>query len=116
MGARIPLYHVGNGRFLRYKGDRRGIGFVRTLMSQEYTEYEINVSSDTKFCLLIDGILDQDGEDGTRFGEKRLEVFLLIYHNEPFSKQYDRLQNEINVFAGTKTQLDDATMLGFKFI
>ncbi|MBD3793956.1 MAG: hypothetical protein IE889_07345 [Campylobacterales bacterium] len=53
-----------------YKGDRKGVCFERTPMKQEFTEYTIPVTADTKFYFATDGLLDQEGEDGTRFGSK----------------------------------------------
>lgn len=112
-GAKMPLYTIENSILQCYKGNRKGIGFVHTPIEQEFTEYEIPVSSDTKFYLATDGLLDQEGENGTRFGKKRFEAFLLAHHNKPFTKQYEILQEEIKRFSGTKAQLDDTTILGF---
>ncbi len=109
----MPLYTIENSTLQCYKGNRKGIGFVHTPIEQEFTEYEIPVSSDTKFYLATDGLLDQEGEEGTRFGKKRFEEFLLAHHNKPFTKQYTILQEEIKRFSGTKAQLDDTTILGF---
>lgn len=112
-GAKMPLYIIENRKLHSYKGNRKGIGFVRTPIEQEFTEYEILVTSDTKFYFVTDGILDQEDEEGTRFGRQRFEEFLLRQEDIPFKQQYEALKEEIKIFSGKKAQLDDSTVLGF---
>ncbi|CAA6801962.1 MAG: Response regulator containing a CheY-like receiver domain and an HD-GYP domain [uncultured Sulfurovum sp.] len=112
-GAKMPLYVIKNNRLSTYKGNRKGIGFIRTAITQVFTEYEIGIGSDTKFYLATDGILDQDTEGGTQFGKKRLEDFLLLHHRKTFIEQYKNLKDELEQFVGTQAQLDDSTILGF---
>lgn len=113
--AKMPLYVIQNGTLSYYKGDRKGVGFERTPMKQEFTEYTIPVTADTKFYFATDGLLDQEGEDGTRFGAKRFEAFLWAHHEQSLMEQYQIFQGEIETFSGTKAQLDDMTVLGFSF-
>lgn len=112
-GAKMPLYTIENNNLQCYKGNRKGIGFVRTAIDQEFREYQIPVSADTKFYFVTDGILDQESEEGIRFGQKRFKEFLLRYHEKAFTEQYKIFKEEVEEFSGTKAQLDDSTVLGF---
>ncbi len=112
-GAKMALYTIENSTLQCYKGDRKGIGFTRTPIEQGFTEHEIPLSSRTKFYLATDGIFDQESEDGRSFGQERFEAFLLEHYDKPLMKQYETLQDEIEIFSGTTVQLDDSTVLGF---
>lgn len=112
-GAKMPLYTIENNTLKIYKGDRKGIGFVRTPVDQAFKQYEIPVTDETKFYFVTDGILDQEGEAEIRFGQKRFEAFLLAHHHKTFIQQYGSLKDELEAFTGTKAQIDDATVLGF---
>ncbi|HHS92913.1 MAG TPA: hypothetical protein ENK82_06160 [Campylobacterales bacterium] len=112
-GAKMPLFVMNNHILESYKGDRKSIGFTRTPMEQEFTQYEIDVSSEMKFYFATDGVFDQEGEHDSRFGQKRFERFLETHHEKAFQEQYEIFKAEREIFSQTKGQLDDATVLGF---
>jgi serine phosphatase RsbU (regulator of sigma subunit) len=111
-GARIPLCMIQNNEWHYFKGDRKGIGFPFTPIDQKFTEYELDVSTDTRIYITSDGLLDQIGEDETHYGKERFKTFLLEHYEESFSEQSKKLAQELKRFRGLKSQLDDMIVLG----
>lgn len=112
-GAKTPLYVVQNGRLTCYKGDRKGVGFSRTPIDYAFTEYEINVDPDMRFYLATDGIYDQEGMDGSRYGKSRLETIITTQADQSLHRQHKIIIQSLKNFQGTKAQTDDMTLLGF---
>jgi putative hemolysin len=68
-GARFPLFIMREGEIEEIKGDKRGLGYRRTPMSQNFTSHEIDIE-DAVCILASDGIFDQvGGEKHVGFGK-----------------------------------------------
>lgn len=114
-GAKIPLWVVDNGVCTSYKGDRKGIGFIRTPIDYAFSEYEIPVHSGMRFYLATDGIFDQDGVKANAYGKARFAELITKEFQQPLAIQRDLIIKSLKAFQGNKKQLDDITLLGFSF-
>jgi serine phosphatase RsbU (regulator of sigma subunit) len=112
-GARMPLYVIQENELKYYCGSRKGIGFARTPLEQEFEEYEIEVTENTKLYLTSDGLLDQMGEDGLPYGKERFKAFLRKHQTLGLLEQSRLLQEELKEFKGNEKQLDDIIFVGF---
>lgn len=111
-GARMPLYVMQENELKYYRGSRKGIGFTRTPIAQQFEEYEIEVKENTKFYFTSDGLLDQEGKEGLPYGKERFKTFLQEHHTLALSEQSEKLQEALNLFKGSKKQLDDMLVIG----
>lgn len=114
-GAKTPLYIINNHKLEVIKSDRKNVGFIRTKMNQEYTEYEIEIKEGTKLYISTDGLLDQEGEDNSRYGKDRFEKVILESHNNPFSQQEELITSSFLNIKGELEQSDDITVIGLEF-
>jgi hypothetical protein len=60
-GAKIPLYYVFNNEITVIKGDRQSIGYRRSDVNFNYTNYRIRIEKDMRFYMATDGFTDQMG-------------------------------------------------------
>jgi len=115
-GAKSPLYIVNKGKVDIIKGDRCSVGFIRTKYDQEYTEYDFEVQKDTKYYMVTDGMVDQEGANHSRYGKKRFQEIMLENQEKLFLEQRNRMLSDFNQFRGDCEQSDDITVLGMQFI
>lgn len=111
-GAKMPLYVMQGNQLEYYRGSRKGIGFKRTTLQENFEEYEVEVRENTKFYFTSDGLLDQEGEENFFYGKERFKAFLKQRHTSEFLEQSKNLQEELEIFKGSKEQLDDIVVLG----
>lgn len=114
-GAKTPIYVINDNNVEYIKSDRKNVGFVRTDINQKYTNYDIEIKTDTKLYLATDGIIDQEGSDGNRYGRTRFEDFIKENKENSCSSQKDKLIDNIASFMKGKHQSDDITIIGLKF-
>ncbi len=115
-GAKTPLYIIReNGDMEIIKSDRANVGFPRTKIDQEYTEYDIEVETGMQLYIATDGIVDQEGADESRFGKTRLENMIQNISSETMDKQEEMIKNEFTRFKGDIEQSDDVTVVGVRF-
>ena len=113
-GSGISLYYNVNGKILRLKPDRHGIGYRHFKKNYEYTDYEICPEKNQNFYLTSDGYLDQDGGDQQkRFGRKRFIDMLEKNHDKELGNQKRIYNNKLEEFMNTREQRDDITLVGF---
>jgi serine phosphatase RsbU (regulator of sigma subunit) len=114
-GARNSLFvRHSDGVISEVKGDRCGVGFVRSPENYEFTNTEIAVHPNTRFYLFTDGLIDQIGGDKRLpFGKKRLKRFLSEHGLAAFAEQRTLLEQEFSRYRGGEPCRDDRTMLGF---
>jgi len=111
-GAKTNLYLIQDNKLDIIKGDRKNVGFVRTKIDQKYTDHDVVLKDDTKLYITTDGIYDQEGSDGSRFGISRFEKLLLDINEYGFEKQSDIIKSNFNSFKQNKEQTDDVTIVG----
>jgi len=114
-GAKTPLYIVQDGKLEILKSDRKNVGFVRTKLDQKYTEYDIEIKSGTQIYLCTDGIIDQEGENNSRYGKSRFEKLILENSDKTFTEQRNSIVADFENFQSDFEQSDDITVLGLKF-
>lgn len=115
-GAKTPLYIINNeGQLKVIKSDRKSVGFIRTKIDQEYTEYDIEIKEGTRLYISTDGIIDQEGVDNHRYEKDRFEKFIIDHYNKPFKKQLELLKDSFIEVKGDLEQSDDITVVGLEF-
>lgn len=114
-GAKTPLYIVHDGVLEVIKSDRKSVGFIRTSNKQKYTEYDIQLKKGTRLYITTDGMPDQEGNDGRRYGLEKFKNFILESKNVPLVEQYHELQEAFKAFKDDCVQSDDITVVGLEF-
>ncbi len=119
-GAKTPLYIINDNQLEIIKSDRKNVGYIRTKIDQQYTEYDIEIKADTRLYLCTDGIIDQEGENDSTYGKKRFENIILKNHRLSFKRQKQHITDDFNHFITdakqqTIEQRDDITIMGLKF-
>ena len=112
-GAKMPLYCVRNGEIRIIKGDRQSIGYKRSDMNFDFSNYMISVEKETVFYMASDGFADQLGTDNRRLGSRRFGELLKDIAHLPFEKQREILLEAYEVHKGSRQRQDDVTVAGF---
>ncbi|WP_286182054.1 PP2C family protein-serine/threonine phosphatase [Desulfovibrio sp. Huiquan2017] len=114
-GANTPLYFMDGDGVEVVKGDRCGLGYVRSPRDFEFNEHDIQVERGMRFYLASDGLVDQvGGERGFPYGRTRLEEFLDKGKNSPIAAQGLDLAEELRRYQGQEKRRDDITIIGFE--
>lgn len=114
-GANSPLYAVEGGKARRIRGDRCGLGYVRSPRDFVFTDVEVALAPGARFYMATDGIVDQVG--GPRrlpFGRSRLMRFIEEHRTAPITGQGDALMAHLSEYQGGESRRDDVTVLGFE--
>ncbi|MFH1914546.1 MAG: SpoIIE family protein phosphatase [Pseudomonadota bacterium] len=114
-GANTPLYVVEAGAARRIRGDRCGLGHVRSPRDFVFTDVEVALSPGIRVCMATDGIVDQVG--GPRrlpFGTSRLMRFLEERADLPVGGLGEELLTLVKAYQGDEPRRDDMTVLGFE--
>nr|WP_321258488.1 SpoIIE family protein phosphatase [uncultured Pseudodesulfovibrio sp.] len=115
-GANSPLYVLGDEGAKCVKGERCGIGYVRSPREFVFTDVVIPFTGRTRFYLTSDGYVDQVGfEKGFSFGRRRFMSFIEKKWDAPIAGQGHELMQTLGKFQGSETRRDDVTVLGFEF-
>ena len=114
-GAKTPLYVINGDKLEVIKSDRKNVGFIRTKMNQEYTEYDIEIKKGTKLYISTDGIMDQEGKENSRYGKDRFVKLILDNEHRPFDKQKEFITSDFLKVKGDLEQSDDITVIGLEF-
>ncbi|NDV18646.1 SpoIIE family protein phosphatase [Pseudodesulfovibrio sp. JC047] len=113
-GANSPLYVVDDSGVACLKGDRCGLGYVRSSREFVFTDVAVPLSDSTRVYLTSDGFVDQVG--GTRkfpFGRRRFMAFLEEQRGSPIATQGVELMHRLKEYQGDEVRRDDVTLLGF---
>ena len=112
-GARIALFASDGNEVREYKGARRALADKR---QGEYGNLEIEPQPGWTFYLCTDGVLDQTGgELGFGFGSRRFGDLLRSHARRPLAEQSERFVARLAAYRGGRPQLDDITVLSFRF-
>ena len=114
-GAGFPLY-VSDGQDIEIiKGDRKGIGYIRTPKNQKYTNQDLELNEDHTYYMTSDGLIDQLGGKTRRsFGKKRFKELLLSLKEVPLHEQGEKIYEALLKYQGTEKRRDDVSVIGFK--
>ncbi|MCC6074479.1 biofilm regulation protein phosphatase SiaA [Pseudomonas sp. GCM10022188] len=112
-GARMALFASDGVEVREYKGGRRALADKR---QGEYANLEIVLEPGWTFYLCTDGFLDQTGgELGFGFGNRRFGDLLRSHAQRPLAEQAERFVARLTAYRGERPQLDDITVLSFRF-
>ena len=113
-GAKTDLYIITDNKLEIIKGDRKNVGFIRTKFDQKYTNHTIDIVHDTRLYLATDGIVDQEGENNTRFDDELFQEILLSNNKKDFTTQKNLINDIFDNYKKDLEQSDDITIVGIK--
>ncbi|WP_038029560.1 response regulator [Thermonema rossianum] len=113
-GGNLGALIIRRGEVEVLKGSRQAIGGYE---QEEASFEEINLPYEPMHIYLYtDGFQDQfGGESGKRFYSKNLVNLIEEIHRQPFAMQAERLAHTFDEWKGSLPQVDDVTVLGFRF-
>ena len=116
-GAKTPLYVVQEGVLEVYNGDRHSLGYKRSNPHYEFTNYEIEIKSDTVVYIGTDGWVDQTGGalEGA-FGKTKLTELIRTYHEESLADQQELFLDALLEHQQDRRANDDVTFIGLRFL
>lgn len=115
-GARTPIIGLRDGEPFTINGDKKSLGYRRSDSDHQFTNHSITFEKDFIGLITTDGLTDQlDDAKSLPFGKKRLRRFIQKNHDQgPFKALGEKLHTKLMEHAGTREQLDDITVLGFR--
>jgi len=114
-GANSPLYMVDGNEAKCIKGNRCGLGYVRSDREFRFTDVVIEETKGMRFYLTSDGLLDQiGGERRFPFGRRRFMALIEKGRHAPIAGQGRALAGALTAFQGSETRRDDVTVIGFE--
>ena len=114
-GANTPLYVVDRDGARSIRGDRCGLGYVRSDPDFRFTDVDVDAPPGTRVYLLSDGLVDQIG--GRRkfsFGRTRFMEFVGDRRHQSLEEQGAELLQEFKEYQGGEARRDDVTVIGFE--
>lgn len=114
-GANNPLFVVDDGKARCIKGDRCGIGYIRSPRDFAFTDVEVSIKAGRRFYMGTDGLIDQVG--GPRrfpFGKRRLMRFMEDASDRSWEAQGEELMRLLVDYQGDEPRRDDVTFPGFE--
>ncbi|MCS7004600.1 MAG: SpoIIE family protein phosphatase [Cytophagales bacterium] len=117
-GAYRPLIIIRNNEFIEFKGDKASIGGVNKYFEirRSYALHEIDIQPDDYCYLFSDGFCDQfGGENNKKYSQNRLVELFKRIHVFTGKTQEQILLEEFQKWKGNNVQIDDVTVVGFKF-
>lgn len=114
-GACIPLFCVDENGIEVIKGDRCGLGYVRSPEDYRFTNNIIPLTGKKRFYMATDGLSDQvGGEKRLPFGKRRFLDFVKDGFHTPMKVQREELLRLFEMYQGGESRRDDVTVLGFE--
>lgn len=115
-GAKLSLFIQNGHDISRYRGDRQGIGYVRSREEYCYTNHAVPLFQETVCYLSSDGLFDQTGgKRGLPFGYTRFCRFLSDHAQSGIEERQSLLDRTLKSYMGSLEQLDDICVWGFQF-
>lgn len=112
-GAKTPLFYIQNDELNSYKGDRQSIGYKKSNIDFEFTNFELDVDCDSYLYITTDGFIDQNGgEEGFPLGKKKFQRHIIENYKESFNKQKRHFTRNLLEFQGEHERDDDVTFFG----
>ncbi len=96
------------------KIDKRGIAGQTDNDEYEFSSVDIDKTENMMLYLTSDGFADQMNENSKKFSTKRFVALLDSISDKLISEQQEILESEFNSHKGTRSQIDDITILGVK--
>ena len=108
-GHNPPLLIRADGRVEYLK--KLGGPALGPFKGQRYTENESHFSAGDLLAIYTDGITEAPAQDGTQFGEERLEEILVARRGNTLASISDDLLAEVGAWQGEGKRFDDITLL-----
>ena len=114
-GAKISLLYYQNKKLSTLKADRRYIGGIKT-KSQDisFTVQEIILQKNELFFLTTDGFTNQNSQNRSKFGTKKLIKVLQKNVDLPLNEQKIKLEESLSRHQQNSEQRDDITLIGVR--
>ncbi len=113
-GAYNPLYMIRNQKLTVIKANRMPVGYYFK-ETRAFKNHELDIQKGDTFYMFSDGYVDQfGGEDNKKFNSKQYKSLILENHMKPMPEQKTILENTFNNWKGTREQLDDILVVGFR--
>ena len=114
-GANTPLYVVDRDGARSIKGNRCGLGYVRSDPDFRFSDVTVDAPSGTRVYLLSDGLVDQiGGRSKFPFGRRRFMEFVGDRRHHPLAEQGAELLQTFRKYQGSEARRDDVTVIGFE--
>ncbi|SMG40656.1 Serine phosphatase RsbU, regulator of sigma subunit [Marivirga sericea] len=115
-GAGHRLVYFQNNELKVIKGNRFSIGENYIVQDKmEFEDHIISTKEPLMLYLFSDGIQDQfGGPNDKKYGIKRLRNYLAAIHNEPAHQQQIHIETIVKNWKGTREQVDDMLLIGFR--
>ena len=113
-GAYNSLYLVRDGQLIEKKADRMPIGLY-VKMDQPFTANRFEYYQGDTIYMFTDGYSDQfGGVDDTKFKSKKFKDLLLSINDLPMEEQARIIDQTHLEWKGSRSQMDDILVVGFK--
>lgn len=114
-GAKSDIVYEQDGIQTRLRGTKKSIGSVWK-ETFEFEKHTIQLKGLTGFYLFSDGYVDQmNNESGKKIGTKNLLNLMSVTSVENTEKQKLAFENYLDAWQKEADQIDDITLVGFKF-
>jgi serine phosphatase RsbU (regulator of sigma subunit) len=115
-GANSNIFISQSGNIKTLKTDRHSIGYKKSDVEYQFSEYYIDLSLEQTIYLTTDGFIDQlGGQKGFPFAKKKFIKLIEENHKKPLRKQKDIFEEEVNKYQSDYDQTDDRTVIALKF-
>ena len=94
-------------------GDKRSIGGFQK-RTEPFAANEILLHSGDTVYMATDGITDQNGPDGSKYGRAQLLSLVKEYRSQSMEAFGEALAKSLDEFQAGVEQRDDITVLGFR--
>lgn len=114
-GAFNPLYIIRKNELTQLVGDKMPVG-VAAEYEYSFTSQDFQLEKGDTIYLFTDGYPDQfGGKKGKKLKYPTFRKLLVQASEMPINEQEAFLYNELSNWMGSLEQLDDITILGFKY-
>ena len=114
-GANSPLYVQDRAGARIVRGDRCGLGYVRSDPAFRFTDVAVALPPGARIFLASDGLTDQvGGERGFPYGKRRFLEFVEQKRGMPIAALGADLAAELQRYQGGESRRDDVTVIGFE--
>lgn len=108
------IFVCNGSEVVRFTGQRLHIGSGYLADKGDVAIQEIPYREGNKYYISSDGLYDQIGEDGTKFGYRTLRDIVLALHNRPQGEIVERVWQIFEEKRGSECRRDDVELIAFQ--
>lgn len=114
-GAHNTLYIIRNSELIQMAGDPMPIGVYKN-SEESFKNHDFKLEENDLVYMSTDGYYDQfGGPKSTKMLSATFRQYLLEIHQKPMEEQKSLLNDFYDNWRGKRDQMDDVTVLGFRF-